>query len=194
MGRRIAIIQGHPSKSGDHYCHAIADAYAEAARNAGHNLRRIEVAQLNFPVLRDAEEFKNGVPPEDIVKSQDAIGWAEHLVIVYPLWHGTMPALLKAYVEQVFRYGFAMDRRPNGMPVKLLKGRSARLIITMGMPAFIYRFYFWAHSLRSLERNILGISGISPIRASLIGSVEAMKASGHQKWLKRIAVLGRRGR
>lgn len=193
MGRKIAILQGHPSQSGNHYCHALADTYAEAARDAGHSIRRIEVTQLDFPVLREPDDFRNGVPPDDILKSQETISWADHLFVIYPLWHGTMPALLKAYVEQVFRYGYAMDRRPNGLPVKLLKGRSARLVITMGMPALIYRFYYGAHSLRSLERNILGMSGIAPIRSSLIGSVESHSNSHRRKWLARVADLGRRG-
>ena len=148
---------------------------------------------MDFPVLREPDDFRNGVPPDDILKSQETISWADHLFVIYPLWHGTMPALLKAYVEQVFRYGYAMDRRPNGLPVKLLKGRSARLVITMGMPALIYRFYYGAHSLRSLERNILGMSGIAPIRSSLIGSVESHSNSHRRKWLARVADLGRRG-
>ena len=73
--------------------------------------------------------------------------------------------LLKAFLEQALRPGFAFDESSR-MPRKLLKGRSARIVVTMGMPAFVYRWYFGAHGLRSLERNILGFCGIRPIRAS----------------------------
>src|SRR3546814_10287671 len=77
--------------------------------------------------------------------------WADHLVILYPLWLGDVPALLKGFLEQILRPGFAIDEGSTGMSAKLLTGRSARIIVTMGMPAPIYRLFFRAHSLKSLE-------------------------------------------
>ena len=189
----VAIIQGHPDPAGGHYGHDLADAYARGAAAAGHELQRIEVARLDFPVLRTKAEFEQAAPVADIRDAQDTILWADHLLILYPLWLGTMPALLKAFLEQVLRPGFAFDESKR-LPRKLLKGRSARIVVTMGMPAFIYRWYFGAHGLRNLERNILGFCGIRPIRASLIGMVDAGAATRRAKWLERVSVLGRRGR
>jgi putative NADPH-quinone reductase len=91
---------------------------------------------------------------------------ADHLLIIYPLWHGTMPALLKAFLEQIFRPGFAGRWR------KLFKGKSARIVVTMGMPAFIYRCHFGAHGLKNLKRNILRFCGVAPIKETLIGMVD----------------------
>ncbi len=193
MPRRIAIIQGHPDPRGNHFGHALAEAYAQAATAAGHEVRRIEVAKIDFPLLRSKAEFENGTPPEPIREAQEAIRWADHLVILYPLWHGEMPALLKAFLEQVFRHGFAMTTEDRGWPKKLLKGKSAHIVVTMGMPAFFYRWYFGAHSLKSLRRNILGFSGIGPIRASLIGMVEG-SAAKREKWLATMRALGGSGR
>jgi putative NADPH-quinone reductase len=73
-----------------------------------------------------------------------------------------------------------------------LKGRSARVVVTMGMPAPLYRWFFRAHSLRSLERNILAFCGIGPVRDSLIGMVEAGGPAKHQRWLATMRELGRR--
>jgi putative NADPH-quinone reductase len=70
------------------------------------------------------------------------------------------------------------------MPGKLT-GKSARVIVTMGMPAVIYRWFFMAHSLMSLERNILRFVGLKPIRHNIIGSIEGSPAA-RQKWLDRI--------
>ncbi|HSF48541.1 MAG TPA: NAD(P)H-dependent oxidoreductase, partial [Burkholderiales bacterium] len=77
---------------------------------------------------------------------------------------------------------------------KLLAGKSARVVVTMGMPAFVYRWYFGAHSLKSLERNILGFCGIGPIKESLIGMIEAPNSARRQKWLAKMRQLGRDGR
>src|SRR3546814_3372437 len=76
-------------------------------------------------------------------------------VILYPLWLGDVPALLKGFLEQILRPDFAIDEGSTGMSAKLLTGRSARIIVTMGMPAPIYRLFFRAHSLKSLDRNLL---------------------------------------
>ena len=51
----------------------------------------------------------------------------------------------------------------------------------MGMPALVYRWYFRAHSVKSLERNILGMVGIAPVSETLIGTVGTMKAEDARK-------------
>lgn len=115
-------------------------------------------------------------------------------MIFYPLWLGTMPALLKGFLEQVFRPGFAFEPgKPGRMFRKRLSGKSARVVVTMGMPAFIYRWFYFAHGLKGLERNVLGFCGIGPIRESLIGMVEA-DAGAREQWLRKMRALGRAGR
>jgi len=71
----------------------------EGAAAAGHEITRIEVAQLDFPILRTQEEFERGDLPQMLVGARDGIVSAQHLVAIFPLWHGTMPALLKAFLE-----------------------------------------------------------------------------------------------
>lgn len=98
---------------------------------------------MDFPVLRTKADFDHGDVPETIRKAQEIILWADHLVLIYPLWLGSMPAYLKAFMEQAFRLGFAASNQGNGKPwKKLLTGRSARIVVTMGMPAFIYRWIY----------------------------------------------------
>ncbi len=191
MAKPVVVIQGHPDPAGGHLCHGLADAYATGAAANGHTVERIEVAKLDFPWLRSAAEFEAGAVPPDIKAAQDAILRADHMVLVYPLWLGTMPALFKAFLEQCFRPGFALDT--DGKWDELLAGRSARIVVTMGMPAPFYRWYYGAHSLKSLERNILGFVGIAPIRESLFGGVEVVSDAKRGKWLKKMEALGRKG-
>lgn len=190
---RITIIDGHPDPDPARFIHALADAYANGAEAAGHEVRRIVVANIEVPILRSQEDWLKGALAPSIAEAQEAIKWAEHIVLLYPLWLGDVPGLFKAFLEQVARPGFALRYTDKGFPEKLLKGRSARVIVTMGMPAPFYRFVYRAHSLKSLERNILRFTGFSPVRHSIIGSVGG--SSGHRaRWLERVRKLGAAGK
>jgi putative NADPH-quinone reductase len=189
---RIVIIQGHPDPVGAHLCHGLADAYAAGARDGGHEIRIVDVARLDFPMLRTQAEF-TAAPPEAVAKVQETIRWADHLVLVFPLWLGTMPGAVKVFLEQVFRPGFAFGNGDGGFPKKLLAGRTARVVVTMGMPAFLFRWYFFEHGLRGLTRNVLHFVGIRPVRETLFGMVEGVGAEQRTRWLAQMAELGRRG-
>ena len=110
-------------------------------------------------------------------------------MILYPLWLGDVPALLKAFLEQVMRPGFALRYREKGFPEKLLKGRSARIVVTMGMPAFFYKHFYGAHSVKSLERNILKFVGIKPVARMILGGVEGSEEQRNE-WLSEMEALG----
>lgn len=191
MTDRIALIQAHPDPAGGHLCHALADAYAEGAIKAGRQVRVVDVAQLDFPLLRSPKDWREGEVPASLRPAQEAIRWADHLVFFFPLWLGDMPALLKGFLEQVARPGFAFDYvEGNPLGRKLLTGRSARVVVTMGMPALVYRWIFRAHSVRSLERNVLGFVGIGPIQETLIGGVDGLGEAGVARWKQAMAELG----
>lgn len=189
--RRIAIVQGHPDSLGNHFCHALADAYAQGARAGGHVVTTLTVATMDFPLLRSKHEWEQGTPPAAIAAAQQALANADHLVVVYPLWLGDMPALLKAFLEQVARPEYVRFAENGTISAHgKLSGKSARVVVTMGMPAVVYRWYYRAHSLKNLERNILRFVGIHPVRSSVIGSVESVPAERRARWLNRMHALG----
>jgi len=192
MTKRILLIQGHPDASEPHLCHALAASYTEGATRAGHTLRQINLAELEFPLLRSQKDWETGQVPASLKPAQDDIAWAEHIVFFFPLWLGDMPAILKGFLEQVARPGFAFKREEGGSPWgnKALTGRSARVVVTMGMPAIVYRWYFRAHSIKSLERNILGFVGIAPVNETLIGMTANMKPEQFTKWHGKLRRLG----
>ncbi|MBX3629193.1 MAG: NAD(P)H-dependent oxidoreductase [Nitrosomonas sp.] len=193
--RRIAIIQGHPDTTVRHFCHALAEAYLKGAQSSGFEVRLIDVAAMDFTLLRSKADFESSVPAPSILQAQDTIRWADHLAVFFPLWLGSMPALLKAFFEQVFRPNFAFEYGEAGQVTrKCLTGKSARLIVTMGVPAFIYRWFYCAHGVKVLERNMLAFCGIKPVRTSLIGAIENMTEARRLKWLQAIQRHGRAGR
>ena len=190
----ILVIQGHPDPAGGHLCHALAEAYVEAARAAGHQVEVVTPAMLEFPLLANAHEWEEGELPASLAPVQRAIAAASHIAIFYPLWLGDLPACLKGFLEQVARPGFALARNAgNPLRAGLLTGRSARVVVTMGMPALFYRWYYGAHSLKSLERNILNFVGIAPVRKTIVGGAGKMDAAAVASWRRRMQALGAKG-
>lgn len=189
MKRKILVINGHPDPSPERFCAALAKRYSESASAAGHEVQTLSVGGLTFDLLRSRAAFEDASPPAPVLAAQEQILWADHLVIIHPLWMGSAPAVLKGFFEQAFRYGFAMPRPELDAPRGRLAGRSARLVVTMGMPAWIYRLVFGAFGVRAMARGILGISGIRPVRLTLIGQVEGSKER-RRRWLDRLAALG----
>ena len=191
--KRITIIDGHPDPDRGRFIHALSDSYGAGAEAAGHEVRRIDIANLHFGLISTRSDWETGSPPKDIADAQDVIAWADHMVILYPLWLGDVPALLKGFFEQALRPGFAFQPHKGSLPEKRLAGRTAHIVVTMGMPALFYRFYFRAHSLRSLERNILRFVGIVPTERSIVGNVEG-DPKHRTMWLETMAEHGAAGR
>jgi len=192
MGKHILVIDAHPDPALGRLVHALANHYANAAEAGGHLTQVVRLCELDFPWLRSAKEF--AARPLGMIRSQqEHLRWANHVVIIYPLWLGSMPALLKAYLEQVLRPGFAFAYgKDKGLPKKLLVGKSARIVVTMGMPSVFYQLYYRSHSVRSLARNILGFVGFKPVRVSLIGSVEG-SAKARNRCIDKLLEHARRG-
>lgn len=195
MPRRILVVLGHPDGNPKRLCRVLADAYVEGARSAGHEVRLIDIATLDFPILRAMEEFTERPLPVTLEDAAQAIKDADHLVFIFPLWLGTMPALLKAFLEQVMRPGIAFaypEAGKSGFARTLLKGRSARVVVTMGMPASFYRFWYLGHGIAGMRRNILNFVGVSPVRETLFGMVEGAGDAKRRKWISEMHALGKR--
>ncbi len=194
MSKNICIIQGHPHTDHSHFCYALADSYAEGARSADYRVKTIILSEIEIPYLLDPKDFET--PPPTLIRDAQAhVKQADHLVVVYPLWLGTMPALVKSFFEQLSRNEFALaSSEEGGWPRKMFKGRSARVIVTMGMPALAYRTLFGAHGVKSFETAILGMAGFKPIHDTLIGGVGSMSKSEYLDHLDKMRKLGERGK
>lgn len=194
----ILILQGHPDPTERHYGHALAEAYAAGARASHHVVETIEIARLEFPFVRSRLDLGQGPVPKSIQSAQAALLRAHHIVLIYPIWNGGSPALLRAFFEQTLRSTFTCPDAPAGARLgfssyftqhKALAGKSARIITTMQMPAWLYRWYFHPHS----EKNALKVAGMSPVRETLIGWVESPDARRRARWLEKVQKLGRAG-
>ncbi len=185
---QIAVVVGHARR--ETYCDALAAAYQRGAEAAGHEVAIFHTASMAFdPILRGAYRELQPLEP-DLVRAHDALAACDHMVLIFPLWLGTMPAIFKGFLERIVQPDI-FEPAKAGKFVTPWKGKSARIVITMGMPAFIYRWYFGAHALKTLKRHILGFIGVAPIRSTLLGNIEGVSTQRRQGWLADMEALGR---
>lgn len=194
MSRKICIIDGHPDPEPKHLIHALCDAYAEGAKEGGHTVTRIDVAKLNLGFLESPDSFTSP-PGEPVLTEREKIAQADHLVIAFPLWLGGMPSKLRAFFEQAARADFFIHSADDDhhWPEQMMKGKSARTIITMGMPGLIYRFAMDAGSLHALERGVLGLSGFDPLHHTILGGAGDLEPEKFDRWIEDMRVYGKEG-
>ncbi|MEO1292922.1 MAG: NAD(P)H-dependent oxidoreductase [Pseudomonadota bacterium] len=186
---KISIVVGHPRTHT--FCEALGDAYLSGATEAGHEAQLFNTARMEFdPVLREGFDRSQPLEP-DLEAAHSAMMAADHLVMIFPLWLGTMPAIFKGYLERVLQPELLEPAKRDDFP-PILKGKSARVVMTMGMPGFVYRWWFGAHALQVVKRNILGFVGVSPIRSTIYGSVEQVGNEQRTAWLEEMRELGKR--
>ena len=186
---RIAVIVGHPDPRS--FCAALAGAYAEGARAAGAEVRLINLGELSFdPVLHQGYHENQPLEP-DLLAAQEAIRWAEVLVFAYPNWWGTVPALLKGFLDRALLPGFAFKYRENSrFWDRLLAGRRGRLLVTTDTPGWYYRTVIRAPGHHMMRRAVLGFSGVKPVRTAVFGPVRGSDATTRERWLTRAAAVG----
>jgi putative NADPH-quinone reductase len=189
--KNLLIINGHPDASPGRLSSALAAAYQEGAEAAGHTVRRINIGAIEFPVLRDPSKFTSKPSEVAILDAQNEFLKADHLVFIFPLWLGGPPALLKAFLEQIACGQFLLRERKHGFPTGGLKGRSASVIVTMGMPPLLYRVIFGARGIKSFNQGILRLSGLSPIRAYYFGGA-AITPPGCTRLIQKLREMGRK--
>ncbi len=186
--QRILLVIGHPDSG--RYTHALAERYATGARAAGADVEVLDLASLAFdPNLRTGDE-----PLEpDLERASRSILAAHHLAFFFPMWWAGPPALLKGFVDRVFLPDFAYRYPPgSSIPEGLLRGRSARVVVTMDSPGWYYRLARRRALHHAFSGGTLKFCGIGPIRETTVTSLHALAEPKRLRWLERLEVQGRR--
>lgn len=188
--KNILLILGHPDN--ESYCAALAEAYKEGATREGANIKYVRLADLEFdPILHWGYNKRMDLEP-DLVKTQEDIKWADHIVIVYPTWWGNMPALLKGFLDRILLPGFAYKYRTKNSLLwdKLLKGRSARLIITSSSNPWLFWLFFGYAGHLAMKKVTLWFCGIKPVKVSWFGPVLKVSDLKRKQWIEKVRTLG----
>ncbi len=185
--KKVLVMLGHPDT--DSLAGFLADQYEAGAKANGAEVKRINVGDLKFdPILHKGYRVIQELEP-DLISAQEMIKWADHIVIVYPNWWGSMPASLKGFFDRALLPGFGFNFR-DGKIIKRLVGKSARIIITMDiMPTL----FFHTRAALTMKKSILRFCGIEPVRITEIGPVKEVVEKKKDEWGRRVFSYGKAG-
>lgn len=188
MGKRVLVLVGNPKK--DSFVSSLAEAYLDSAKNK-HEVQLIKISDMEFNIdLSSGYDEKASL--EDTLKSFQAyIEWCDHLVIFTPIWWGAVPAKLKGLIDRTFLPGFAFEyEKGKSIPKKLLKGKTARIVMTMDTPPW---YYFWiqgAPAIKQLKTTTLKFVGFGSVKSKMIGPIISSTKESRIKWIYDMSKLG----
>jgi NAD(P)H dehydrogenase (quinone) len=187
--KKILVFLGHPDT--DSMCREFCDSYAEGAKSSGHEVRRVNIGDLQFdPILHQGYKVIQALEP-DLKKLQEDIKWCDHFVIVYPSWWSTMPALLKGLFDRMWLPGFAFKFLPSGLGwMRLLKGRSARVFVSSDSHPILARFLF-GDNTNEIVDGILWFAGFSA-KMKKVGPMRKIKPEKRAEWVKTFYSYGKK--
>ena len=186
--KQILIINGHPNRQSFNY--ALAEAYQTGASKSNAFISQINIADLQFnPNLQYGYHQRMKLEP-DLLDAIEKIKKAHHLVWVYPMWWYGYPALMKGFIDRTFLPGITFNSRKGKLPEKLLKGKTARLIVTSDTPRWFNSLIMKSPAINQLKKGTLEFCGINPVRVTYISPVSYSLPEFRENWLQKITKLG----
>lgn len=192
MAKHILVLLGNPDTTS--FTAALADTYTDAAREAGFTVDRVNVSQLKFdPILRKGYKEIQPLEP-DLLDLQEMWRAADHVVIVYPNWWCTMPAVIKGMFDRMFLPGFAFnfDKKTKGL-IQRLKGKTARVIVVAGTHSPFMTWLKYGDYTNEIQHAILGFAGMKT-KVSTFGPSDHVSDVVRAKWIEKVRRLGSHGK
>jgi len=189
MKKRIALIIGHPDK--ESYNFALANAYKKGVEKSGSEIKEIIIRDLKFnPNLEFGYRKRTELEP-DLIKSQEILKWADHIVWVYPVWWGSVPAIMKGFLDRVLLPGFAFKKREGSIWWdKFFTGKTSRIICTLDQPPWFYTFFNKRPSHSAMKKLTMNFIGVKSVKITSIGPLRLSKEMFRTNWLNKIEQLG----
>lgn len=187
--KKIVIICGNPDT--ESFTGSVLTQYQTAAEEAGHEVVRFNLGEMKFdPILHKGYKEIQPLEP-DLITLQEAITACDHVVIGYPNWWTTMPALLKGLFDRVWLPGFAFNFNKQTRKVeKHLKGRTARVFVLSGSHSPFKTWWKFGDYTNEIQYGILEFAGIKT-QVTSYGPCETVGDTCRLKWLKEVESLGK---
>lgn len=189
--KKVLIINGHPETNS--YNYALANAYIEGAKNAGAEISTINIAELNFNINLQHGYQKRTELESDLLSAIDKIKATDHIVWLFPMWWYSCPALMKGFIDRTFLPGITfqpVEGKP--LPDKLLKGKSARLIITADSPSWFNSLFMGKPAINQIKKGTLEFCGVNPVKITYIAPITNSTQAFREKYLLKVRELGQK--
>lgn len=185
---KIYVLLGHPSKKG--FNGKIYETYCKAALDAGHEVKSQFLGELSFdPIFWGTKGDCQKLEP-DLKTAQEYIAWCDKWVIIYPMWWGSFPALLKGFFDRALLSDFAYkSHKDDQFWDKLLKGKQAQIITTCDAPSWWVWLTYRNCDTRTLKSAILGYCGISPVKVKRIDKLRTKSEKQKELILNEVSKL-----
>jgi NAD(P)H dehydrogenase (quinone) len=187
--KNILVINGNPDK--ESYNYALSEAYLKGARKTDSNLSQINISELNFnPNLAFGYRKRSELEP-DLLEAIKKIKKADHLVWVFPMWWYGYPALMKGFIDRTFLPGITFETIPGkALPRQLLKGKTARIIITADTPKWYNYLFMKSPAINQFKKGTLEFCGVSPVKVTYISPIKSSTKDNREKYIEKISLLG----
>jgi len=187
--KQILIINGHPDK--ESYNYALSEAYKKGASKTNATITQINIADLDFnPNLKFGYRQRTELEP-DLIDAIDKIKKADHIVWIFPVWWFGYPALMKGFIDRTFLPGITFEYiEGKALPNKLLKGKTARIIVTADTPKWYDYLFMKRPAINQFKKGTLEFCGISPVRVTYIAPIKGTAIEFREMWLKKVFILG----
>ncbi len=192
MVKKAVVINCHPRENS--FCSALLKSYVKGLQEKEKSFSIINLRDLPLEEFLKFGHSKTVDLPQRIRDAQQEIVSATHLTFFYPIWWATPPALLKVFLEVVLQSGVAYKYTSPLWVVprwdRLLKGKTARLIVTMDSPPWHYRFIKKDPGMKMMK-DVLEFCGVKVKGSNYFGSVVMSTKEKRECWLEKTLLLGK---
>lgn len=186
------IVIASPNRGS--FAHAMAATATDALRERGYDIALHDLYDEAFDPVQRASEFGNASSSDALVERHcDELGRADLVLVFHPNWWGQPPAILKGWIDRVFRlgtaYAYPEGVGPEGVPTGLLRARHALVFNTSNTPEARERQVF-GDPLDVLWRsNVFGLCGVDSVVRRMFGPMAGSAASQREGWLAEVRML-----
>lgn len=186
--KKVFVIDCHPAK--ESFSQGLFEHYIKGAEEAGHEVKSMRLSDMQFE-LDLASHTEDTALELCLLEFQENIKWCEHVVFVYPLWWGFMPAKTKALIDRSFlpQFAYAYDGKV-ALPKKLLGGRSAEILVTSDTPKWYFKWLYGAGAFKIARMQIFEFVGFKPVKQHMFSQMRHSSDEMRRRWLDKAKQLG----
>jgi NAD(P)H dehydrogenase (quinone) len=188
------VITANPSPTS--FSHAMANAATQVLRDLGYVIRPHDLYAEGFNPVQPVGETKNTMSDDQLVERHcSELKEADLILVFHPNWWSQPPAILKGWIDRVFRlntaYAYPLGIGLDGVPVGLLKARAALIFNTSNTPQAREEETFGDPLERIWKNSIFALCGVDCVIRRMYGPIASSTVEQRSEWLAEVKMLTR---